>query len=135
MEDEQRASGRDQRPADREGGRRVAQRQIDHELGDQPRDKLKVPRGRDQQVPGVLQRLDQEDTEVLGIDTVPGRDRARDAHQHHQDPKRDRGGQEEDGQAARHAPRRWLRGLREQFAEHPDGTARERRALQASLLP
>ena len=82
----------------------------------------------------MLQRLDQEDTEILGIDTVPGRDRARDAHQHHQDPEGDRGGQEEDGQAARHAPGHRLRGLREQLAEHPDGTARERRALQASLL-
>ena len=83
----------------------------------------------------MLQHLDQVDTEVLAIDTVPGRDRARDAHQHHQDPDEDRGGQEEDRQAARHAPGLRLRGLREQFAEHPDGTARERRAPQASLLP
>ena len=83
----------------------------------------------------MLQRLDQEDTEVLAIDTVPGRDRARDAHQHHQYPKGDHGGQEEDRQAARHAPGHRLCRLREQLAEHPDGTARERRALQASLLP
>ena len=60
--------------------------------------------------------------------------RARDARQHHQDPEGDRGGHEDDGQAARHAPGRRLRGLREQLAEHPDGTARERRALQTRLL-
>ena len=135
MEDEQRTSGRDQRPADREGGRRVAQRQIEHELGDQPRDELKVPRVRDQQVPRVRQHLDQEDTEILAVDTVPGRDRARDAHQHHQYPEGDHGRQEQDRQAARPAPGRRRRGLREQFAEHPDGAARERRALQACLLP
>ena len=73
--------------------------------------------------------------QILGVDTVPGRDRgARDAHQHHEDPEGDRGDQEEDGQAARHAPGHRLRGLREQLAEHPDGTARERRALRWSPL-
>ena len=102
LEDEQRAAGRDQRPADREGGRRVAQRQIDHELANQPRDELKVPRVRGQHGPRVLQRLDQVDTEVLGIDTVPGRDRGtRDAHQHDQDPQGDHGRQQEHEHAAR----------------------------------
>jgi hypothetical protein len=83
----------------------------------------------------VLQRLDQEDTEVLTIDTVPGRDRARDAHQHHQDPEGDHGGQEQDRQAARHAPGTGSAGSGNSSLSTPDGTARERRALQASLLP
>ena len=51
---------------------------------------------------GCLQRLGQEDLQILGVDTIPGREvAARDAHQHYEDPEKDRGDLEEDGQAAR----------------------------------
>ena len=127
VEDEQRASGRDERSGDREDGRRVAQRQIGRELGDQPRDELDVSVVRDQQVPGFLQRLRHEDLQILGVDAIPDREPgARDAHQHHEDPESDRGDLQENGKAARYAPGPRLRGLREQLTEYPDGAARER---------
>lgn len=86
-------------------------------------------------MPGFLQRLRQEDFQILGVDTIPGREPdARDAHQHHEDPEKDRGDLEENGQAARYAPGPRLRGLREQLAEYPDGAARERQALRRNLL-
>jgi hypothetical protein len=102
VEDKQRTPGCDERPADREGRRRLAKRQIGHELGHQPGDQLDVSIVGDQQVPGVLQRLGQEDLQILGVDTVPGREvAARDAHQHYEDPEKDGDDLEEDGQAAR----------------------------------
>ena len=50
----------------------------------------------------MLERLGQEDLQILGVDTIPGREvAARDAHQHYEDPEKDGNDLEEDGQAAR----------------------------------
>jgi hypothetical protein len=48
-----------------------------------------------------LQRLGQEDLQILGVDPIPGREVAsRDARQHYEDPEKDGDDLEEDGQAA-----------------------------------
>ena len=75
VEDEQRASGRDERSGDREGGRRARAAADRSRTGRSAGGTSSMyPLFGDQQVPGFLQRLRQEDFQILGVDTIPDRE-------------------------------------------------------------